>query len=123
MIGRERSEARHKIKGARRAGQPDCDERRGLRDKRRGEREVVDGGAAGWVLHLLAGSQLKCYAYRQMDIIRIIFAIILPPVGVFLQVGIGKHFWINILLTLLGYIPGIVHAVYIIAKVGPKSPR
>jgi len=31
-------------------------------------------------------------------------------------VGIGKHFWINILLTILGYIPGIVHAVYIIAK-------
>ncbi|HEX4918583.1 MAG TPA: YqaE/Pmp3 family membrane protein [Limnobacter sp.] len=29
---------------------------------------------------------------------------------------LGKHFWINILLTLFGYIPGIVHAVYIIAK-------
>ena len=51
-----------------------------------------------------------------MDIIRIIFAIILPPLGVFLQVGIGKHFWINILLTLCGYLPGIIHAVYIIAK-------
>lgn len=51
-----------------------------------------------------------------MDIIRIIVAVILPPLGVFLEVGIGKHFWINILLTLLGYIPGIVHAVYIIAR-------
>ena len=51
-----------------------------------------------------------------MDIVRIIFAIILPPVGVFLQVGLGMHFWINILLTLLGYIPGIVHAIWIIAK-------
>lgn len=51
-----------------------------------------------------------------MDIFRIIIAIILPPLGVFLQVGIGKHFWINILLTLLGYIPGIVHAVWVIAK-------
>jgi len=50
-----------------------------------------------------------------MDIIRIIAAILLPPLGVFLQVGIGPQFWINILLTLLGYIPGIVHAVYIIA--------
>ncbi|WP_372749510.1 YqaE/Pmp3 family membrane protein, partial [Litorivivens sp.] len=28
----------------------------------------------------------------------------------------GKHFWLNILLTLLGYLPGIIHAVYIIAK-------
>ncbi len=53
-----------------------------------------------------------------MDIIRIIFAIILPPLGVFLQVGIGKQFWINVILTLLGYIPGIVHAIYIIASRG-----
>lgn len=57
-----------------------------------------------------------------MDFIRIIVAILLPPLGVFLQVGLGKHFWLNILLTILGYIPGIVHAVYIIAKVGPRSP-
>lgn len=51
-----------------------------------------------------------------MDIIRVILAIILPPVGVFLQVGLGLHFWLNIVLTLLGYIPGIVHAIWIIAK-------
>ncbi|WP_036264033.1 YqaE/Pmp3 family membrane protein [Pyruvatibacter mobilis] len=51
-----------------------------------------------------------------MDLIRIILAILLPPLGVFLQVGIGAQFWINILLTLLGYIPGIVHAVWIIAR-------
>ena len=51
-----------------------------------------------------------------MDIVRIIFAILLPPLGVFLQVGIGAQFWINILLTLLGYIPGIIHAVWIIAR-------
>jgi len=51
-----------------------------------------------------------------MDLIRIIIAVILPPLGVFLEVGLSKHFWLNILLTLLGYIPGIVHAVYIIAR-------
>lgn len=51
-----------------------------------------------------------------MDIIRIIAAIILPPLGVFLQVGIGKHFWINIVLTILGFVPGIVHAIWVIAK-------
>lgn len=53
-----------------------------------------------------------------MDIVRIILAIIFPPLGIFLQVGLTFHFWINIVLTLLGYIPGIVHAVYII---GVKS--
>lgn len=51
-----------------------------------------------------------------MDILKILLAILLPPLGVFLEVGIGKHFWINIILTILGYIPGIVHAIYIIAS-------
>lgn len=51
-----------------------------------------------------------------MDILRIILAILLPPVGVFLQVGLTKHFWINVLLTIIGYVPGIVHAVWVIAK-------
>ncbi len=50
------------------------------------------------------------------DFIRVIVAIILPPLGVFLQVGFGLDFWINVLLTLFGYIPGIVHAIWIIAK-------
>lgn len=50
------------------------------------------------------------------DILPIILAILLPPVGVAMEVGISKQFWINVLLTLLGYVPGIVHAVYIIAK-------
>ena len=51
-----------------------------------------------------------------VDILRIVLAIILPPLGVFLQVGLTKHFWINVVLTILGYIPGIVHAVWVIAR-------
>ena len=51
-----------------------------------------------------------------MDIVRILLAILLPPLGVFLQVGIGLQFWVNILLTILGYIPGIIHALYVIIK-------
>lgn len=50
------------------------------------------------------------------DVIRILLSIILPPVGVFLEVGLGIHFWLNILLTLLGYVPGIIHAVWIILR-------
>lgn len=49
-----------------------------------------------------------------MDILRILLSILVPPLGVFLQVGIGAQFWINILLTLCGYVPGIIHAIYII---------
>lgn len=51
-----------------------------------------------------------------MDILRLIAAVLLPPLGVFLQVGFGGAFWLNILLTLFGYIPGIIHAVWIIAR-------
>ncbi|WP_313656174.1 YqaE/Pmp3 family membrane protein [Pantoea sp.] len=51
-----------------------------------------------------------------MDFLKIIIAILLPPLGVFMQVGFGGAFWLNILLTLCGYIPGIVHAVWVIAR-------
>ena len=53
---------------------------------------------------------------RTADLIRILLAIILPPVGVFFEVGLGLHFWLNILLTLFGYIPGIIHAVWVILR-------
>lgn len=56
-----------------------------------------------------------------MDFLRILLAILLPPLGVFFQVGLKGSFWINILLTLLGYIPGIVHAVYVIASTPDKN--
>lgn len=50
------------------------------------------------------------------DFIRILFAVLFPPLGVFLQVGFAGAFWLNILFTILGFIPGIIHAVWIIAR-------
>jgi uncharacterized membrane protein YqaE (UPF0057 family) len=50
------------------------------------------------------------------DICKIIFAIILPPIGVFLERGCGPDLLINVLLTILGYIPGIIHALYVLAR-------
>ncbi|KAA5606296.1 YqaE/Pmp3 family membrane protein [Roseospira marina] len=51
------------------------------------------------------------------DLIRIALAVVLPPLGVLLEVGpANKHFWINIVLTLLGVLPGIIHAVWVIAR-------
>lgn len=41
---------------------------------------------------------------------RIVFTIILPPLGVLLGKGFGWAFILNIVLTLLGYIPGLIHA-------------
>jgi uncharacterized membrane protein YqaE (UPF0057 family) len=50
-----------------------------------------------------------------MDCLRIVLSVIIPPLGVFFKVGFGLHFWLNILLTLLGYLPGLVHAIWVIA--------
>lgn len=54
--------------------------------------------------------------FDTVEIIKIIAAVLLPPLGVLLTVGISGQFLLNVLLTLLGYIPGIIHAIWIIAK-------
>lgn len=51
-----------------------------------------------------------------MGILRIILLVIIPPVGVFLSVGIGVQFWINVLLTLLGYVPGLIHGIWVVTQ-------
>ncbi|VEP15633.1 conserved hypothetical protein; putative membrane protein [Hyella patelloides LEGE 07179] len=51
-----------------------------------------------------------------MGILKIIAAILLPPLGVFMTMGVSQALLINILLTLLGWIPGIIHALWIISK-------
>ena len=47
-------------------------------------------------------------------VILIILAIFLPPLAVFLMSGLGRDFWINLILTLLFWVPGTVHAIYLI---------
>ncbi|CAN6284650.1 hypothetical protein GQ55_9G515000 [Panicum hallii var. hallii] len=46
--------------------------------------------------------------------VEVLLAIFLPPVGVFLRYGCGMEFWIDLLLTILGYIPGIIYALYVL---------
>jgi len=58
-----------------------------------------------------------------MDLLRILLSILLPPVGVFLQVGLTTHFWINVVLTLFGYIPGIIHALWVILRDESSTTR
>ena len=49
-------------------------------------------------------------------IVLIILAIILPPVAVFLNNGAGKDLVINIILTLLGVLPGVIHALWLVTR-------
>lgn len=56
-----------------------------------------------------------------MKLVRFALGILLPPVGVFLTYGVSTTLLINVLLTLLGYVPGIIHAVWAIAKQEEKT--
>ena len=47
---------------------------------------------------------------------KLLLGLILPPVGIFLTYGIGPTLFINIALTLLGWLPGSIHAVWAISK-------
>ncbi len=51
-----------------------------------------------------------------MKLLRFILGLVLPPLGVFLSVGVGPTLLINVLLTLLGWLPGSIHAIWVIAK-------
>ena len=51
-------------------------------------------------------------------LLRIVASVILPPLGAFLAVGLSGHFFLNILLTLLGHIPGVIHAVWLNVRNG-----
>ncbi len=49
-------------------------------------------------------------------ILLIIIAVFLPPLAVFLNNGAGKDLLINILLCLVFYVPGILHALWLVLK-------
>lgn len=49
-------------------------------------------------------------------ILKIILAILLPPLAVLLDSGVSGKFWINLILTLFFFIPGVIHALLIVLK-------
>jgi len=50
------------------------------------------------------------------DVLLYFIAIFVPPLPVLLKRGLGADFCINILLWILGWIPGVIHSWYIISK-------
>jgi len=49
-----------------------------------------------------------------MTVIRLIASILIPPLGVFLKRGLGWSFVLSIVLTILGYIPGLIYAIWVV---------
>ena len=46
----------------------------------------------------------------------VIIAFLLPPLAVGLKTGIGTPLFLNIILTLLVYVPGLFHALWVVLK-------
>ena len=49
-------------------------------------------------------------------VVLIILAILLPPIAVFLKKGAGKDLVINIVLCILFFLPGVIHAIWLVTK-------
>eukprot|EP01018_Ginkgo_biloba_P014323 Gb_13816 [translate_table: standard] len=63
------------------------------------------------------GREVASMADNTATFLDVLLAIILPPLGVFFKHGCRVEFWICLLLTLLGYVPGIIYAIYAITVV------
>ncbi len=50
------------------------------------------------------------------QLLYVIIAILLPPLAVFLKKGFGSDLIINIILTLLFFVPGLIHALWVVLK-------
>lgn len=46
--------------------------------------------------------------------ILLLISVFLPPLGAFLRFGLESEFWISLLLTILGWLPGVVYTLYVI---------
>jgi uncharacterized membrane protein YqaE (UPF0057 family) len=53
---------------------------------------------------------------KKSSVLLIILAILLPFIAVLIKKGLGKDFVINIILCIIFYIPGIIHALWIVTK-------
>jgi uncharacterized membrane protein YqaE (UPF0057 family) len=51
-----------------------------------------------------------------MTFIEVLLAVFLPPVAVLLRAGLGLQFLLSIILTIIGWIPGVIHAIWVLSS-------
>lgn len=51
-----------------------------------------------------------------MSLPRILLTLLLPPLSVYVRCGARRPFWVNCVLTLLWYVPGVVHAFWLLRR-------
>jgi uncharacterized membrane protein YqaE (UPF0057 family) len=47
-------------------------------------------------------------------LLMILLALFIPPLAVALRLGLSTHLFVNIVLTILGVLPGSVHAIWVL---------
>ena len=51
-----------------------------------------------------------------MTFVELLLAVFLPPVAVLLRAGVGLQLVLSIILTIIGWIPGVIHALWIVSS-------
>lgn len=62
---------------------------------------------------MLRRFKTKEQVIHMLELITLIATILIPPLGVALKKGLSNDFWINLILTLILFVPGLIHAVYV----------
>ncbi|HEX2464103.1 MAG TPA: YqaE/Pmp3 family membrane protein [Thermoanaerobaculia bacterium] len=51
-----------------------------------------------------------------MTFLEVLLAVFLPPVAVLLRAGFGLQLLLSIILTIIGWIPGVIHALWVLSS-------
>ena len=58
----------------------------------------------------------KRMSHANYNAFKIMLVFLVPPWAVYLDEGFSKTFWQNLLLTLLGVYPGVIHSAFVVIK-------
>ncbi len=56
------------------------------------------------------------FTHGYKKLILILLCIFLPPVAVYMEKGLNKDFFINLILTFFFFLPGTIHALWLTMK-------
>lgn len=87
-----------------------------LTEKTNVNREVKINKATRYLLSRIS-DQPNTTELNTDQLILVILAIIIPPLAVFLARGIGTEFWISLILTILGWLPGVIYSLLVVLDV------
>jgi len=52
---------------------------------------------------------------NQNTVLKVVLAVLLPPLAVFMDSGLGGQFLLNVLLTIIGlWVVGVIHALIVV---------